>query len=103
MRLTLLVTVALAGLFAFGSVQGQEKKQPPRDTSQDLAAALKFARNPFEVPETDNVEELVEFTQRVLTYEPANQEELDAYNKKAPAALRDACEKILQLEEDTKS
>jgi len=103
MRLKFFVAAVVAGLFVVGSVAAQEKKQPPRDTSSDLAAALKFARNPFEVPETEDVEELVEFTQKVLTYEPTNQEELNAYNKKAPAALREACEKILQLEEDTKS
>ena len=97
----------LAGLFAFvlpwGLACAQEEKAPRRDTSRELAAALNFARNPFEVPETEDVEELLQFTQKVLTFEPSSQEELNAYNKKAPAALREACDKILQLEEDTTS
>jgi thiol-disulfide isomerase/thioredoxin len=101
MRCTLLIVGLLAALVAPSFAQ--DEKPPARDTSKELAAALKFARNPFEVPETEDVEELVEFTQKVLTFEPTSQEELDAYNKKEPAALREASNKILELEEDAKS
>ena len=102
MRLQNLIAAVLAGVCAVGELQGQEKS-PPRDSAKELAAALKVARNPFEVPETEDVDELLAFTQKVLTYEPTSREELDAYNKKAPAALREACDKILELEEDTTS
>lgn len=103
MRSRLLLAALLAVVLPVSLAQAQEEKPPAGDTSKELAAALNFARNPFQVPETEDVEELLDFTQKVLTYEPSSQEELDAYNKKAPAALREACSKILELEEDTKS
>ncbi len=99
-------TLLLAGLFvalAANVADAQGQRAPARDTSKELSAALRFARNPFEVPETEDVEELLDFTQKVLTFEPSSQEELDTYNKKAPAALRDASNKILELDSDTKS
>jgi thiol-disulfide isomerase/thioredoxin len=102
MRFGFLVTGCIAFMLAANTLPAQEKSSP-RDTSKELAAALRFARNPFEVPETDDVDELVAFTQKVLTFEPSTQEELDAYNRKAPAALQDACERILRLEENPKS
>ena len=102
MRFGSLIVGCIACVLVAGTLPAQEKGSP-RDTSKELTAALKFARNPFEVPETEDVEELIAFTQKVLTFEPNSQEELDAYNRKAPAALQQACEKILSLEEDPKS
>jgi thiol-disulfide isomerase/thioredoxin len=103
MRSTLIVVSLLAVVLTAGLVQAQGKKPPVGDTSKELTAALKAARNPFQVPETEDVDELLAFTQKVLTYEPSTEEEQAAYTKKAPAALREACEKIQALDEDQTS
>lgn len=103
MRLISAAVVVLVVVTASGLATAQDEKAPSRDTAGEIARALRFARNPFKVPETEDVDELVEFTQKVFTYEPTSQEELDNYNKNAPAALKAACEKIQQLETDETS
>lgn len=104
MRFASLMASLLAIVVVLSSANGQEKKPPAKDTSKEISAALKAARSsPFTVPETNDVDELVAFTQKVLKFEPTTREEMTEYNKQAPDALRTACEKIQKLEKDKTS
>lgn len=97
-------TVSLLSVVCLSTLlQAQTKTPLTGDSSEQLVAVLNVARDPFQVPDTDDVDELLEFTQKVLTFEPTSQEELEQYQKQVPLVLSEACERIQKLEKDKKS
>lgn len=69
--------------------------------AQDAAAAQVAA--PYQVPHSQDVEELATFLTKLLSFEPKTQDEAQEYQRFAPEAMTTAAQQILTLETDQDS
>ncbi len=71
---------------------------------QETPPAITEAKDPktnfYVVPKTDKPQELVEFLVRLQEFQPNDDREAEEYDKKAPAAVKAAAKRILELVKD---
>jgi thiol-disulfide isomerase/thioredoxin len=100
----LLFLIGYLALALFGSTgsllaqaqNGQATQRPAATTKQSAPIS-------YTLPQTNDTKQLVSFLSRVLDYQPKTESEAQDYDKRAPAAMNAAAERILQLEKDKNS
>ena len=104
-RFTWIVPVIAVSLFAVATMGAEKAKEAPKEEKKPAAkeeAAKPPADNRYAVPE-GGVDELVKFIEKLEAFRPNNARDDFAYRQKAPAALRAAADKILELEKGKES
>ena len=90
LALTMITCLGLTGIFT-GSAVAQNEAVADQVPAQ------------YELPITNDVEELATFLSTMLAFEPKSQEEAEEYQRYAPEAMTTAAQKILTLETDQNS
>jgi thiol-disulfide isomerase/thioredoxin len=103
LALTLAVILAAAS-FAI-PLAAQDKKTDDKKPAAEKEK--EFTSNEdegfYDIPETDKVDALVAFVNRVRSYEPRSRDENTLHQRRLPISLPRAAERILQLEKDKKT
>lgn len=100
-HLSLIGFLALAlfdptGFLLAQAPSGQATQKPAATTKQSEPLS-------YTLPQTNDVQQLTSFLSRVLDYQPQTAADAQEYDKRAPAAMNAAAEKILRLEKDKNS
>lgn len=94
----------LAGLIllaAFGLIVANAP--PLVIDDRDVSHGAKSHTDRYAVPTEADLRTLVRFVRALEDFKPASTDEADERDAKAPTAIRKACERILEMEEDAKS
>ncbi len=73
----------------------EKNGEPAPDAKADEAADEEAKLDPFKVPETDSVPELLTFLDAMINYRPKNREELLRSRVRLTGALKESAEKIV--------
>lgn len=73
----------------------QKNGESAPEAKEDEAPVEKVTVDPFNVPETDSVPELLAFLDSMINYKPKNREELLRARDRLTGALKEAAEKIV--------
>ncbi|ADB16156.1 Redoxin domain protein [Pirellula staleyi DSM 6068] len=92
-----------AALIFGGHVAAVNAQQIVAEEGDEAANALAELEKKFEVPETKDVAQLLEFIGSIEKIRPTTREELMVIRKKGPLAISTAAKTILEVEKDTKS
>jgi thiol-disulfide isomerase/thioredoxin len=76
-----------------------DDKPAQADAAEDAEAMA--AR--YRVPDTDNVDELMAFIEKIRRYEPRDTQSYVFHRKQLPRAVREAAQKVMSLEKDKTS
>ena len=71
--------------------------------AQTETAAAGGADISYQMPQTQNVDQLAEYLTQLLTYQPPSEEAAAKYVQEGPAAMARTAQQILDLEQDTNS
>lgn len=95
---TILATGIAIAVSVHAPVEQAHGQDPPAVNPAKEPAADRFA-----IPQSDEVSALVSFVKTLRSIRPELGPALDEYDEKAPAAIRKACERILELDKNEDS
>ncbi|MBS0205127.1 MAG: redoxin domain-containing protein [Planctomycetes bacterium] len=102
--LGLAVMLLAAGIaFRFGALTPPPEAANAQEPSTVAPASREEVADPFTIPESAEVAVLVNFVKALRTVRPELGPALDEFEEKAPAAIRKACERIIDLEKSATS
>ena len=96
--------IGCLALALFGSTNSLLAQALNGQATQKPAATAKQSEPiSYTLPQTNDVKQLTSFLNRVLNYQPKTAADGQDYDKRAPAAMNAAAQKIMQLEKDKNS